>query len=95
MDDLIWHNIPNTKEALIDIPTTTGVYIYKNGDKSLYIGKSVNLKARLNSHLQNSKLDPKEKAIIQESDIISYTITDNEFKALLLESQLIQKHQNR
>ena len=95
MQNLAWTKIPNTKKAHANVPTTTGVYIYYANKTPIYIGKSVSLKARLNSHLQNSKLDPKEAAIIKEADHIRYAITDNEFKALLLESQLIQKHQPR
>lgn len=58
----------------------------------MYIGKSVNLKARLLSHLENAKIDAKEAAIIENSDTIECFITDSEFKALLLESQLIRKY---
>jgi len=60
--------------------------------KPIYIGKAINIRARLLSHLQNAKLDRKEKLIIINSDQIEYLITDSEFKALLLESKLIRLH---
>lgn len=62
-------------------------------DRPVYIGKSVSLKARITSHYQSAKLDRKERAIQTDSDSIKFTITDNEFKALLLEAELIQLHQ--
>lgn len=81
-----------TREGINELPATTGIYIFRSGDELTYIGKSVNLKARLLSHLENAKIDAKEAAIIQNSDRIDCIITDSEFKALLLESQLIQNH---
>ena len=77
---------------LQDVPTTNGIYIFRSGKTPVYIGKSVNLKARLVSHIENAKKDPKEAAIIEAADNIDWIITDSEFKALILESQLIQKY---
>lgn len=77
---------------LASVPTTNGIYIFRCGKMPVYIGKSVNLKARLISHIENAKKDPKEAAIIEAADSIDWIVTDSEFKALILESQLIQKH---
>jgi len=74
------------------IPSTSGIYIFKKGIAPIYIGKSVNLKARISSHIENAKNDAKEAAIISNSDSIETIVTDSEFNALLLESKLIQKH---
>lgn len=73
------------------LPNAIGVYIFKKGKKILYVGKSVSLKARVLSHVENAKLDLKEKAIVETSDAIEYFVADSEFKALLLETALIQK----
>lgn len=83
---LSWTTITKPSDA----PGTCGVYQYWDGDKLLYIGKAVNLKVRLASHAQNAKLDPKEAAIVA-GDTIRYTETDTEFKALILESELIRR----
>jgi len=83
------------KNALKEIPTTTGIYIFLKDKKPTYIGKSVNLRARLNSHFENAKVDPKESSIISSSNKIEYIVTDSEFKALLLESKYIQKYKPR
>ena len=86
MSQLIWNSIKDIKDA----PGTCGVYQYWNNNELLYIGKAINLKARLTSHAQNAKLDAKEVAIVA-GDTIKYTLCDTEFKALLLESELIRK----
>lgn len=85
MSPLTWHSIKDSRDA----PTTCGVYQYWSSKDLLYIGKAVNLKARLASHAQNAKLDAKE-ALIVAGDTIRYTLCDSEFKALLLESELIR-----
>ena len=83
---LTWQTITDFRDA----PGTCGVYQYWSGKKLLYIGKAVNIKARLASHAQNARLDAKE-AMIVAADTIRYTTTDTEFKALLLESELIRQ----
>lgn len=80
-----------TKEEIARAPATIGVYQFLKRRKVLYIGKAVNVKARLASHLQNARLDPKEAAIVAEADRIKVIPTESEFKALLLEAQLIKK----
>jgi excinuclease ABC subunit C len=93
MSQLIWTKIENSKQNLNMVPLLCGVYRYWVGDKIIYVGKSVTLKARLNSHAQNARFDAKERAIVTSATHIDYTTTDNEFKALLLEAELIKSHQ--
>lgn len=83
--------IPCVKEQIDRLPSTTGVYLFVKNGKIQYIGKSVNIKARVLSHLENAKMSVKEAAIVH-ADTIRYVVTDSEFKALLLEADLIQKH---
>lgn len=87
MTHLIWQTITNHRDA----PSTCGVYQYWSGDKLLYIGKAINLKARLASHAQNARLDEKERAIVTATTEIRYTEVDSEFLALILEAQLIRE----
>ena len=75
------------------VPPSTGVYLFKRDGEILYVGKAVSLKVRILSHFENAKLDPKENLIIRNSNKIEFILTDSEFKALLLESSLIQKYQ--
>lgn len=81
-----------SRKGINSLPATTGIYLFKHGNELLYIGKSVNLKARLLSHLENAKYDSKEAAIVHNSDRIECIVTDSEFNALILESKLIQKY---
>lgn len=74
------------------LPSDIGVYLFKIGDEVLYVGKSINIKARVRSHLENAKLDRKEFLIVNSSDSIETVIVDSEFKALIIESQLIKKY---
>lgn len=86
MSQISWTTIHDFHDA----PGTCGVYQYWKKDELLYIGKAINLKARLSSHAQNARLDAKEAAIVA-GDTIKYTLCDTEFKALLLESELIRR----
>jgi excinuclease ABC subunit C len=80
------------KSDLKHLPSTFGIYLFKKGSEILYVGKSINIKVRVKSHLENARLDRKEYLIVSNADSIDYVETENEFKALILESILIQKH---
>lgn len=58
----------------------------------IYVGKSKNLKNRVQSYFQNSTNHSKkvEKLVTQIKDF-DYILTDTEFEAFMLECQLIQK----
>ncbi len=58
----------------------------------MYIGKSILVKARLLSHLENAKKSEKEASYVQGADSLELIQTDSEFRALVLEAQLIQTH---
>jgi len=82
-----------TKNQIDNLPSTIGIYFFKNDKVINYIGKSVNIKARVSSHLENAKLDNKEKLIIKNSNIVEAIATESEFKALILEAKLIRELQ--
>lgn len=88
-------NLKNSREEIQKLSGFIGVYIFTKKGKPQYIGKSINVKARLLSHIENARIDAKERLIIANSDSIEYIDTDSEFKALLLESKLIQTHRPR
>lgn len=79
------------------LPTRPGVYLFKDSaGRVLYIGKAVNLKARVKSYFQKSvKLGPKTTALINQTAKIDHIPVESEFEALLLEAALIKKHQPR
>lgn len=72
-----------------DAPSGAGVYIFhgEEGDLPLYIGKSINLRARLLSHLRNAE----EARLLRQTRRISFMRTAGEIGALLLEAQLIKQ----
>lgn len=82
-------SIQATKDGIRQAPSTTGVYIFCSDNAIVYIGKAVNIRARLISHFQSTDIDKKEAAIFAESSKIDYLITDSEFKALVVEAHLI------
>ena len=82
-----------TKSQIDNLPSTIGLYLFKNNDVINYVGKSVNIKARVLSHIENAKLDNKERLIIENSNKIETIITESEFKALILEAKLIRELQ--
>jgi len=82
-----------TKKNIESLPSQCGVYLFNKNSYPLYIGKAANLKARILSHFQNAKLDVKEKLILENIDEIKTLSTDSEFKAILLEAELIKKYQ--
>ena len=82
------------EEALDDIPETSGVYFfYGENNLPLYIGKSINLRARVMSHFSSDHRSTKEMRISQEIKRIDWQITAGEFGALLLESKLVKERQ--
>ena len=75
---------------LEDLPAITGVYYFhdEQGD-IIYIGKSRNIKKRINQHFTNDH--PKAKQMQKEVASVSYESTGNELIALLKENQEIKK----
>lgn len=81
------------KKLLQTIPEVAGVYYFLNAQKDIiYIGKSKNLKSRIQTHLRNGRTK-KAARMMQEVAYIEHTVTGSELIALLLESDEIkQKH---
>ncbi|MDO8741827.1 MAG: GIY-YIG nuclease family protein, partial [Candidatus Roizmanbacteria bacterium] len=82
-----------TRNQIKDLPSTIGLYLFKKDKIINYIGKSVNIKARVFSHLENAKLDNKERLIVNNSNTIETIATESEFKALISEAKLIKEFQ--
>ena len=76
---------------LTDLPDTIGVYYMHNKEgKIIYIGKSKNIKKRINQHF--TKKNKKAKALQKEVDRISFDIAGTEMIALLIENDEIKRH---
>ena len=61
----------------------------------IYIGKAKNLKNRVSSYFRSQAVSPKQQAMVAKVAAIEVTVTRTEGEALLLESQLIKRHQPR
>lgn len=86
---------PHIDASLLDdLPETPGVYLfYGENQLPLYIGKSVNLRARVLSHFNSDHASTKEMRISQEIKHIEWITTAGDFSALLLESRLVKERQ--
>lgn len=76
-------------DNLAALPRGCGVYVFRGeGALPLYIGKSVDLRARVLSHLRS----PDEAAMLAQSRRVDTYRTAGEIGALLLEAQWVKQH---
>ncbi|MES3516030.1 MAG: excinuclease ABC subunit C [Natronomonas sp.] len=81
------------RERASTLPTDPGVYTFENDGTVLYVGKAVDIRDRVRSYA-----DPRSRRIkrmVESADTIDYAVTDTETQALLLEANLIKRHQPR
>ena len=77
--------------ALDEVPNTPGVYLfYGENDLPIYIGKSVNLRSRVQSHFSADHRAAKEMSIAQQVRRIEWKQTTGELGALLEEAKLVK-----
>ncbi|MBV9647256.1 MAG: excinuclease ABC subunit UvrC [Candidatus Eremiobacteraeota bacterium] len=82
-------------ERLAQIPDAPGVYtmLGENG-RILYIGKAVSLRNRVRSYFQDSAAHPERTQRLVERVVdVRTVVVHNEVEALILESNLIKRHQ--
>ncbi len=79
----------------LEIPDSPGCYFFHNPEgEIIYIGKAANLRSRVSSYWQKSAgHTPAKQGMLKRTDKITWTKTDSEIEALLLEANLIKKHQ--
>ena len=79
-------------EIIEALPNKTGIYLFYNEHNHLiYIGKSKNIKSRVEQHLRNSRQE-KGLRLIQEIARVEFELTGSETIALLRESHLVKHH---
>ncbi|MGE0089849.1 MAG: excinuclease ABC subunit UvrC [Bacteroidales bacterium] len=87
----------DTKSTISVLPESPGVYLYYNAvGEIIYIGKAKNLKKRVSSYFsheiyENNKL----RVLVSKIFRIEYIVVNTESEALLLENNLVKKHQPR
>ncbi|MFM9970548.1 MAG: exonuclease domain-containing protein [Burkholderiales bacterium] len=79
-------------EALEELPESPGVYLfYGESNLPIYIGKSVDLRARVWSHFSGDHKSGKDMRISQEVVRVEWIQTAGELGALLKEAKLIKE----
>jgi excinuclease ABC subunit C len=81
------------RERAADLPREPGVYTFQGESVALYVGKAVDLRSRVRSYA-----DPRSDRIarmVADAVAVDVAVTDTETQALLLEANLIKRHQPR
>jgi len=75
---------------LEELPSETGVYYFHNDNGDIiYVGKSRNIRKRVNQHFTND--NPKSREMQKKVASVSFELTGNELIALLKENQEIKQ----
>ncbi len=86
-------DVATVREHASELPREPGVYQFLEGDTVRYVGKAVDLRARVRSYA-----DPRSNRIgnmVVRADSLDFAVTDTETQALLLEANLIKRYQPR
>lgn len=85
------------KEKVENLPLSPGVYMFKDSkNRLLYVGKAKRLGNRVRSYFQNSSdHDGRIRVMVRKIEDLEVIVTDSEAEALILENNLIKKHQPR
>jgi excinuclease ABC subunit C len=86
----------NIQTIIKALPESPGVYQYIDAElKLLYIGKAKNLKKRVSSYFNKEHDSNRLRVMVSKIRDIKYIVVNTELDALLLENNLIKKHQPR
>lgn len=79
-----------------EVPAKPGVYVYRDWTgKVIYVGKAANLRKRMSSYFQPSRVvraDAKLRSLINSIEEWSFEVVRSENEALILESRLIKEY---
>ncbi len=79
--------------VLDTLPTKTGCYLMKDeAGKVIYVGKAVNLRARVRSYFHNNQEHPRTRQLVKNIADIEWIVVGSELEALILEMNLIKKY---
>src|SRR3989344_6605804 len=80
----------------LNIPDCPGVYFFFSGKKICYIGKATSLRDRVRSYFGKDLIATRGPLLVDmvfNADKIDWQTTDSVLEALILEAELIKKHQ--
>jgi len=88
--------VPTLEQQAAALPTSSGVYLFKDADGVvLYVGKAVNLRARVRQYLAGQDGRFMVRFLVAQSADVEVVLTDSEKEALILENTLIKRHNPR
>ena len=83
------------RQILPLVPDKPGVYqFFDNYGNIIYVGKAKNLKKRVSSYFSKNQ-SGKTTVMLKKANQVRHMVVDNESDALLLENNLIKRHQPR
>ncbi len=84
-------------DKLQNLPGKPGCYLFTDaGGKIIYIGKAKNLRSRVRSYFQSSRVEgPKLKRLRTKIVDFEFIVTDTEMEALILEMNLVKEYRPR
>src|ERR1700690_3369657 len=84
-------------EKIRSLPTSAGVYLYKNAEgEVIYVGKAKNLRSRVSSYFHEGRgEDSKTGTLVREAADVDYIVVANNKEALALENHLIKQKKPR
>jgi len=87
----------NPEKILASIPPGTGVYLMKDKNGAvIYIGKAVNLRARVRSYFRETGDNrPAIRFLRNRIEDVEFILTDSAKEAVILENNLIKQHRPR
>ena len=80
----------------LKLPDKSGVYFFLKNREIIYIGKATSLRDRVKSYLGKDLIETRGPILvdmISRADKIKWQTTDSVLEALILEAELIKKHQ--
>ena len=81
------------EEQAKGFPEEPGVYFFYNAKKQIvYIGKAKNLRKRISQYMNRSDSRPMIHNLLAESVSLSFSVTQHEKQALILEAAQIKEH---
>ena len=87
---------PTLDIQLKTLPNAPGVYQYYDTEGTIiYVGKAKNLKKRVSSYFTKTHDNGKTRVLVKKIASIKHIVVETETDALLLENNLIKKHQPR
>ena len=79
----------------LNLPDGPGVYFFKKGIDTLYIGKATSLRDRVRSYFNDDLIQTRGRLLVDmvtQADTMTYQETDSVLEAFILESELIKKY---